>query len=106
MAQAFNAAVDAVGPPPAFNPLALFMRHLDLEYGGFRRDQMHHIRDFRREKDDTPSTMYTRLARLSADTGNVFTNQQLVEIFLANLDKKVQDPMRWHLIFRYHVRRL
>ena len=94
MAQALKATVAAVGPSPAFTPLVLFMRHLDLEYGGFRRDQMHCIRDFRYEKDDTPRTMYTRLARLSADTGNVFINQQLVEIFLANLDKKVQDPVR------------
>ena len=43
LAQATRAALAEVGPPPAFDPLALFMVHLEGEYGGFRRDQMQRI---------------------------------------------------------------
>jgi hypothetical protein len=58
MARTTQAALTAVGPPPPFNPLAEFVANLEMEYGGFRRDQMQLIRDFRQEKDDTPQTMY------------------------------------------------
>ena len=40
-------------------PLRLFIAHLEVEYGGFRRDEMQCIKDFYREKEDTPRTMYT-----------------------------------------------
>ena len=73
LAQATRAALAAVGPPPPFDPLALFMVHLEMEYGGFRRDKMHRIQDFRREKKDIPRTMYTRLAPLAVEAGDVFT---------------------------------
>ena len=43
LALATRAALAAVGPPPLFDPLAQFMAHLEVEYGGFRRDQMHRI---------------------------------------------------------------
>ena len=57
LAQATRAALAAVGPRPLFDPLPEFMAHLEVEYGGFRRDQMHRIQDFCREKEDTPGTM-------------------------------------------------
>jgi hypothetical protein len=72
MARATHAALTAVGPPPPFNSLAEFVAHLEVEYGGFRRDQMQRIQDFRQEKDDTPRTMYTRLARFAVELGGVF----------------------------------
>ena len=81
-----RATEEAVGPLLVSKPLELFLKHLDVEYGGFRCDQMQRIVDFRREKNDTPRTMYTRLARLSAHAGNVFTKHQLVQIYLSKLD--------------------
>jgi hypothetical protein len=63
MARASQTALTVVGPPPPFNLLAEFVAHLEMKYGGFWRDQMQRIQDFRREKDDTPQTMYTRLVR-------------------------------------------
>lgn len=50
LAQATRAALAAIGPPPLFNPLAQFMAHLQAEYGGFWRDQMHRIQDFCHKK--------------------------------------------------------
>lgn len=102
LAQATRAALEAVGPPPSFDPLAKFMAHLEVEYGGFRRDQMHRIQDFHREKEDTPRTMYTRLARLAAEAGDVFTERQLVKIFISKLDKRMVELITPHLLFRYH----
>jgi len=67
MAQAMQAALSAVGAPPSFEPLQEFIAHLENEYGGFRRDQMQRIQDFRREKEDTPRTMYSRLARFAIE---------------------------------------
>jgi hypothetical protein len=62
LAQATQATLVAIGPPPPFEPLARFMAHLEIEYGGFRHDQMQRIQDFHHEKEDTPRTMYTWLA--------------------------------------------
>ena len=101
MTQAMVAAETAYGPPPAFRPFELFMRHLEVKFGGFRRDQMLRIQDFRREKDDTPLTMYTRLARMAVDAGNILTQPQLVGIYLSKLEKKLRDAVDTHLLFRY-----
>ena len=62
MARITQATLTVVGPPPPFSPFAEFVAHLEVEYGGFWRDQMQHIQDFRQKNDDTPRTMYTRLA--------------------------------------------
>ena len=35
---ATQAALQTMGSPPPFEPLPLFLEHLDYEYGGFRRD--------------------------------------------------------------------
>ena len=102
LAQATRAALAEVGPPPAFDPLALFMVHLEAEYGGFRRDQMQRIQEFRREKEDTPRTMYTRLARFAAEAGDVFTERQLAHIYLSKLDKRMVEMLDARLLFRYH----
>ena len=49
--------VASLGQPPAFEPLKEFFAYLEA-YGGIRRDCMSHIRDFQREKGDTPRIMY------------------------------------------------
>ena len=43
MAQAKQVALSAVDDPPLFEPLCIFIAHLEVEYGGFRRDQMQRI---------------------------------------------------------------
>ena len=45
---------------------------------------MQRIQDFRREKDDTPRTMYTRLARFARESGGVFAESQLVNAFASD----------------------
>ena len=101
MAQATQAALAAMGPPPPFDPLRLFIQHLEVEYGGFRRDQMQRIQDFQREKDDTPRTMYTRLARFAVESGGVFAESQLVKIFLSKMDKRLLDLASPRIILDY-----
>jgi hypothetical protein len=46
--------------------------------------------------------MYTRLARLAAEAGDVFTERQLVKIFISKLDKRMIELISPHLHFRYH----
>ena len=99
--QAMLAAAEAFGPPPPFRPFERFMAHLEAKFGGFRRDQMLRIQDFRREKDDTPLTMYTRLARMASDAGNVLTQPQLVGIYLSKLEKRLREAVDNHLLFQY-----
>ena len=62
--QATHAALASLRALPDFEPLQGFEPHLQEEYGGFRRDQIQRIHDFRRENDDTPRTIYTRLGGL------------------------------------------
>lgn len=102
LAQTTWAALAAINPPPLFNPLAQFMAHLHVEYGGFRRDQMHCIQDFCCKKEDTPRTMYIWLSRLAAEAGDVFTERQLVKIFISKLDKRMVELISPHLLFRYY----
>ena len=45
--------------------------------------------------------MYTRLARMAVDAGNVLTQPQLVGIYLSKLEKKLRDAVDTHLLFRY-----
>jgi hypothetical protein len=78
MTRATHAILTVVGPPPPFNPLIEFVAHLEVEYGGFRQDQMQRIQDFRQEKDDTLRIMYTRLAQFVVESGGVFAESQLV----------------------------
>ena len=52
---------------------------------------MQRIQDFRREKDNTPRTMYTRLARFARESGDVFAESQLVKVFLSKIDKRLLD---------------
>ena len=89
--QATQAALASLGAPPVFEPLREFELHLQEEYGGFHRDQMQRIYDFRWEKDDTPRTMYTRLARFAREFGGVFAEIQLVKVFLLKINKRLLD---------------
>jgi hypothetical protein len=49
---------------------------------------MQRIQDFRREKNDTPRTMYTRLVRFARESGGVFAESQLVKV---KIDKRLLD---------------
>ena len=91
MAQVSHAALSPVGNPPLFEPLRLFIAHLEVEYSGLRGDHMQRIQDFRRENEDTPRKMYTRLARFAVESRGVFAESQLVKIFLSKIDKRLLD---------------
>lgn len=101
MARVLEATLARVGPPPAFEPLVRFLDHLEEEYGGFHRDQMQRIQDFRREKEDTPPSMYTRLSRLASETEDVFTDRQLVQIYLSKQEKRIVDVVRPIMLDRF-----
>lgn len=60
-----QAAIDALGTPPHLDLLHEIFQYLELEYGGIRRDRIQKIQDFRKENDDIPKTMYTRLAQFA-----------------------------------------
>ena len=84
-------AIATIGPPPIFDPLELFFQHLEVEFGGIRRDRMRHIQDFKKEVGDTPRIMYARLARFARESGDAFTKRQLVELYMGKQDKKIRD---------------
>ena len=90
-AQAIHAALASLGAPHDFEPLRVFELHLQKEYGGFCRDQMQRIHDFRRENDNTPRIMYTRLAKFVKESGGVFAESQLAKVFLSKIDKRLFD---------------
>jgi hypothetical protein len=104
MAHVTQATLTAIGPPPPFNPLAEIVAHLEMEYGGFRRDQIQRIQNFRREKDDTPQTIYTRLARFAVESGGVFAESQLIKIFLSKIDKQLLELASPRIILDYEGR--
>ena len=43
---------------------------------------MRHIQDFKKEAGDTPRIMYARLARFARESGDAFTERQLVELYM------------------------
>ena len=105
--QATQAAIASSGAPPDFEAFEL---HVHEEYGGLHRDQMQRIQDFRREKDNTPRTMYTRLARFARESECVFVKNQLVKVFLSKIDKRLLDLWRyprssWNLVIVRHSQR-
>jgi len=91
----------AVRKPPLFDPLCLFIAHLDVEYGGFQHDQMQRIEDFWYEKEDTLYTMYTRLAQFVVELEGIFGESQLVKIFLSKIDKRLLDLATPRIIINY-----
>ena len=100
-AHATQATLASLGAPPIFEPLRAFQLHLQEEYGGLRRDQMQRIQDFRREKNNTSCTMYTRLARLARESGGVFAKSQLVKVSLTKIDKRILDLALSRIIMKY-----
>ena len=75
--------------------------YLEEAYGGIRRDRMSHIRDFQREKGDTPHIMYARLARFARETGDAFTERQLVALYMSKQDKHIQQIAHPRMFFTY-----
>ena len=100
-AQATQAVLASLGAPPVFEPLPKIELHLQKEYRGFRWDQMQWIQDFRRVKDDTPRTMYTRLARFARESGGVFAESQLLKVFLSKIDKRLLDLALPKIIMKF-----
>ena len=101
LSQATKEAVASFGDPPPFEPLKEFFDYLEVEYGGIRRDRMHHIQDFQREKGDTLRIMYVRLARFAKETGDAFTERQLVALYMAKQDKHIQQMAHPQLLLAY-----
>jgi hypothetical protein len=65
---------------------------------------MQRIQDFQREKDNTPRTMYTRLARFARESGGVFAESQLEKVFLSKIDKFLLDLVLSKIIMEYNGR--
>ena len=101
LSRASNEAIATIGPPPHFDPLKLFFEHLEVEFGGIRRDRMRHIQDFKKEVGDTPRIMYARLARFARESGDAFTERQLVSLYMSKQDKKLQDMAHPHMLLLY-----
>ena len=51
--------------------------------------------DFGGENDDTPCTIYTRLARFGKESGGVFAESQLVKVFCQRL---TNASWTWHCL--------
>jgi len=45
---------------------------LELGYEGILKNQMKKTQEFQRENDNAPCTIYTRLAKISKESGDVF----------------------------------
>ena len=101
LSRASTEAIATIGPPPYFDPLVLFFEHLEVEFGGIRRDRMRHIQDFKKEVGDTPRIMYARLARFARESGDAFTERQLVELYMGKQDKKIREMTHPHLLLMY-----
>ena len=80
-------ALDFLGAPPNFDYLLEFQSHFVEDYGGFCHDLMHHFQIFKRKKNTTSHTMYPRLVRFSRQSKGVFTESQLVKMFLSKIIK-------------------
>ena len=61
---------------------------------------MQWIHDFKRE-NDTPRTMYTRLAKFARESRGVFTESQLVKVFLSKIDKRLLDLALPKIIMKF-----
>ena len=101
LSRASTEAIATIGPPPQFDPLRLFFEHLEVEFGGIRRDRMRHIQDFKKEVGDTPRIMYARLSKFSRESGDAFTERQLVELYMGKQDKKIRDMAHPQLLLLY-----
>ncbi len=101
LSRASTEAIATIGPPPHFDPLRLFFEHLEEEFGGIRRDRLRHIQDFKKEAGDTPRIMYARLSRFARESGDAFTERQLVELYMGKQDKKIRDMAHPHMLLLY-----
>ena len=52
---------------------------------------------------DTPRIMYARLARFARESGDAFTERQLVELYMGKQDKKIRDLAHPHMLLLYEV---
>ena len=101
MSQASREAVAELGPPPEFNPLEEFFKHLEVEFRGIRRDRMQSIQEYKQEKGDTPRIMYARLARFARESGDAFTERQLVALYLSKQEGHIFKMVHPQLLLQY-----
>ena len=45
--------------------------------------------------------MYARLARFACESGDAFTERQLVSLYMSKQDKKLQDMAHLHMLLLY-----
>ena len=62
---------------------------------------MRHVQDFKKEVGDTPRIMYARLARFAKESGDAFTERQLVALYMGKQDKKLQDMAHPYMLLQY-----
>lgn len=91
-ALATQAALAFLGAPPTFESLRKFVveLHLHEDYGGFCRDQIQRIQDFKREKNDTPHSMHTILVKFVRVCGGVFAESRSVKMCKVNVRRVFQ----------------
>ena len=84
-----------------FDPLKIFFDYLEVEFGGIQRDRMRHIQDFKNDVGDTPRIMYVGLARFARESDDVFTERQLVFLYMTKQNKKLQDMAYPYMLLMY-----
>jgi hypothetical protein len=62
---------------------------------------MCHIQDFKKEFGDAPHIMYVRLAQFVRESGEAFTEQQLVALYMEKQDKKLQDMAHLYMLLQF-----
>ena len=62
---------------------------------------MRHIQEFKKEVGDTPRIMYARLARFARESGDAFTERNLVSLYMAKQEKRIQQMAHPQLLFLY-----
>lgn len=74
-ASAFASTLNPIPPlflmPRRILPLQRSIFHEEEEYGGFHQNKMKWIHDFKREKDDTPCTIYTRFTKFARKSRSI-----------------------------------
>ena len=59
---------------------------------------MRHIQDFKKEIGDTPRIVYARIAKFACESGDAFTERQLVSLYMAKQHKTLQNMAHPHML--------
>lgn len=96
--------LSVVGLPLRFDLLVKFIAYLEVEYGGFQRDQIQRIQNFQKENDDTSRAMYTHMTWFVVELRGVFAESQLVKILLSKINKRLFELTSSWIILDYESR--